>query len=152
MECVVGCGGYGCVAGSGAVDFDEFMMMMGQLQNVPPEFVSWWLVIALALLGAAATGVTLWSNLRQRPPHEAPTRREFDGLVAQITDVERTLPLMERRIMATIGDERGIARTANGKLHARIDKVIEQLAHIAGVQSQQNETLRLLLEKQTNQK
>lgn len=90
--------------------------ILSQLHTVPSEFFLYWVIVALVGLGVIVALVTVWSNVRQRPPHESPTRREFDDLKGKVTHIENTLPEMERRIL-------GGVRDASKELSAKMEKV-----------------------------
>ena len=77
-------------------------MILAQLDKVPADFWLLWCLAAFAAMGVAVMLVTLWSNLKQRPPHETPTRREFDSLAAKVEHIEASLPTMERRILEAV--------------------------------------------------
>jgi len=75
------------------------MILFSQLNNVPGDFVRDAVILGLVALSAVGTAVAMWSNLRQKPPHESPTRREFDELKQKVGDIEHNLAPMERRIL-----------------------------------------------------
>lgn len=76
--------------------------ILSQIHTVPSEIVLWMVIGLLTLLGVAVALITIWSNVRQRPPHETPTRREFEDLKGKVSQIEASLPPMERRILAAV--------------------------------------------------
>lgn len=90
------------------------MSSLSQLHTVPSEFVLWSLIVLISLLGVTVAVVTLWSNLRQRPPHETPSRREFDELKVKVSQIEASLPPMEHRILAAV-------ERATSKIETRLE-------------------------------
>lgn len=90
-------------------------ILLSQLHTVPSDFFLWWVIVFIVGLGVFATVVTVWSNFRQRPPHETPTRREFDELKSKVVQIELSLPPMEHRILAAVD------RTGS-KIEARLEK------------------------------
>lgn len=94
------------------------MTMLSQLNNVPPDFFLYWAIIAMFVVGGIGALVSIWSNLRQRPPHETPTRREFDSLAGKVAHIESSLPHMERRILEAVN-------SGSEKLAGKIEKLAE---------------------------
>lgn len=78
------------------------LIHLANLSNVPPDFLLWTVLIGLAALGTVVGVVSIWSMLRSRPPHEAPTRREFDTLSTRVQHIELSIPQMERRILDAV--------------------------------------------------
>jgi hypothetical protein len=89
---------------------------LAQLHTVPSDFFLWWVIVFIVVLGVFATVVTVWSNLRQRPPHEIPTRREFDELKNKVSHIESSLQPMEWRIVAAF-------RETSKELEEKIEKL-----------------------------
>lgn len=77
-------------------------LSQSEIQSVDPAFLSNFTLALLSLLGVVVAVVTIWSLTRLRPPHETPTRREFDNLTGKVDHLEGRLAPMEQRILATI--------------------------------------------------
>lgn len=90
--------------------------ILSQIHTVPSEIVLWMVIGLLTLLGVIVAAVSVWSNVRQRPPHEAPTRREFDDLKEKVSHIEGALPDMERRILAAVS-------ASGDKISAKVEEV-----------------------------
>jgi hypothetical protein len=67
-------------------------------------------------LGVLVAAVTVWNALRARPPHETPTRREFDSLAIKVSHIEASLPNMERRILSAV-------EASADKVSAKVDSI-----------------------------
>lgn len=119
--------------------------ILSQLDKVEPGFLSQAAILALVALGAAVAAVTLWNAVRSRPPHETPTRREFDCLATKVDHIETSLPNMERRILDGVRAEakeltaklEELAKTDHEergeiwkKLHAGNEKLCERVARL----------------------
>lgn len=75
------------------------LFLIAQLDKVPSDLVQYNGILALVALGVVTALVTIWSNVRNKPPHETPTRREFDDLKGKVGHIELSLAPMERRIL-----------------------------------------------------
>lgn len=65
---------------------------------------------------------------------------------AELSDLKRDMDGRLAKIENTLSEERSIARTANGNLHARIDKSTEALAEVKGEIRQIGDNVSRLLE------
>lgn len=73
--------------------------LLSQLDKVDPQLLSSNAIITLVVIGAVVGLITIWNGVRNRPPHESPTRREFDDLKVKVGHIELSLAPMERRIL-----------------------------------------------------
>lgn len=79
-------------------------MLFSQINDVPSDFLKSAAILFLVGLSVVVGIVAVWANIRQKPPHESPTRREFDDLKQKVGDIEHNLAPMERRILDGVKD------------------------------------------------
>jgi len=122
-----------------------YMISASPLESIDPIFLTNFTLVSLTVLGAGVAIASLWSVFRLRPPHETPTRREFDSLAKKVDHIESTLDPMERRILAAVSlsgkeitaqirsvaadDHEGRTRIWE-KLHAENNKIVGRMATI----------------------
>jgi|GEM_PF-2921517 len=94
------------------------MIILSQLNSVDPVFLSNSILVLFGVCGFVVALLTIWNHVRMKPPHETPTRREFDALQVKVSHIESTLPEMERRIISGV-------REASKDLSDRIDHLAE---------------------------
>lgn len=115
------------------------ILILSQLDKVDPQLLSSNAIIALVAIGALVGLVTIWNGVRSRPPHESPTRREFDDLKGKVGHIELSLAPMERRILdgvKEIGHDltkkiEGLGEheyTARGELWDKVNRTAERVA------------------------
>ena len=115
------------------------IIAQARITDLSQGFLSDAVILALLALGVLVALVTVWNGIRSRPPHEAPTRREFDDLKKQVGDIESDLAPMERRILdgvKEIGKELSAKiehlgeheYTARGELWEKLNAPAERVA------------------------
>lgn len=115
------------------------ILILAQLDKVPSDLVQNNGILALVALGVVTALVTIWSNVRQKPPHESPTRREFDDLKGKVGHIELSLAPMERRILEGVKESgHDLAKkiehlgeheyTARGELWEKLNATAERIA------------------------
>lgn len=116
-------------------------LLIAQLDKVESGLLSQSGLLFLVALNVVASSVGIWNGIRLRPPHEAPTRREFDELKGKVEKLEGDVPPMERRLldaMERMSDRlakkidklEGDSHAANQEIFKRLnenDKVIARL-------------------------
>ncbi|HRQ88174.1 MAG TPA: hypothetical protein PLA50_05215 [Bacteroidia bacterium] len=91
---------------------------LAQIDKVDPAFLSNSILMLFGIVGLIVGALTIWNAVRLRPPHETPTRREFDALREQVQHIAADLRPMERRILDAV-------EKSTGKLSDEIQKVAE---------------------------
>jgi hypothetical protein len=112
------------------------------------------------IIGAVASAIALVIGKRQGRQEVVESRTvEIEGqplafrheeplaTVKALDDLRRDVDSRLGRIEEELGEQRATARNANGNLHARIDKVSENLSGVKGSLDEVNKNVRLLLER-----
>lgn len=111
------------------------------------EQLGTWIAILFFVVGGGL-GIKRLSQ-KPIPPKDPQTTQEVspnatrDELNIVKTDLTERLDKIEEELES----QRNVAREAQGKVHARIDKVAESLSEVKGELHQMNLNLRLLLER-----
>jgi len=124
------------------------------LAAVPPDdMISGKLMIGL--IGAIFTGLgglglgKKWSDSKKIKVEPSPLGVELVETLAtkgELEALEERLSAELQKIEAALSKERDIARTANGKIHGRIDTSTEAIAAVRGELSQINANINRLLD------
>lgn len=117
--------------------------LIAQLDKVDPSFARDWIITFAALFGLFWMVWNFVQSAKKKPPLQAVVSpdplqvQEVEKLAtkAELDSVARTLESDIAEIHDVIGEERKIARTANGNLHKRIDELVETLAETKGLLS-----------------
>lgn len=121
-----------------------------------------WLIGVLGALSTAAVAVIGKLKLDQAKRERTSTRIENLPITVSLVETLATkeeMASLEARLVAEIkklegslGKERDVARTANGNLHARIDKTSDNLSLMRGEIGQMNANLNRLIDLAMNPK
>jgi predicted sugar kinase len=117
------------------------LLIIAQLDKLPENYLVWWLIAfgGLALIVQTVMNVTD----RFRPKKATSTMLSPDPL--QVQEVEKLATKAELEMMSghlrkdieglrrSIDDEKRTNFQENGKLHARVDEVVETLAETKGL-------------------
>lgn len=136
-------------------------MMMQTLAEVAadPMISGKWLLDVIPVIAAAVVLILGRNHLKaQGAKEERATRTTIDGqpigveLVEtlatkqEMRELEGRLVMEIKKLESVISSERSVARTANGNLHARIDKTAEGLAAATATMTQLNAGLNRVLD------
>lgn len=103
-------------------------------------------VAVAAAVKAFRNGEAKGKGLRVEPQ---PLAVEISSTLAtkkELEDLEGRIVAELKKLESALSNERSVARTANGNLHARIDKTTESLAEVRGELSQINANLNRLVD------
>ncbi len=78
------------------------LLTLSQLNTISDGFLKDSAIVGMFLLGILVAGVTVYNGVRLRPPHETPTRREFDELKGKVSRLDAMLPTMKDEILRSI--------------------------------------------------
>lgn len=114
---------------------------IAQLDKVEPGFIKDWIFVFGGLFGLFWM---VWSFVKSTKK-PGPTNTVLSPDPLQVQEVEKLATKAEldavakdlecdiEKLRQEIGDERKVARTANGNLHKRIDELVETLAETKGL-------------------
>ena len=107
-------------------------------------------VAVIIALGGAALALQRLGIIRTRsaaPPAQAPAGDASDDLTTRVTDLETRVAVIEERTRKNEEKLEGI-----GKLHMRIDGVVETTSRIEGELTQMHRTLHTMLKHMLGEK
>lgn len=115
---------------------------------IPGTWVTGFIVAVLGVIGGWVTkGKIARTSVEPNPlPVEVV---ESLATKEEMRELEGRLVSEIRKLENALGKERDVARTANGNLHARIDRTSEAIAGVTGQLSQMNSNLDRLLDLAT---
>lgn len=77
-------------------------LTLSQINTISDGFLKDSAILVITGLGILVAGVTVYNGVRLRPPHETPTRREFDELKGKVNKLDAMLPTMKDEILRSI--------------------------------------------------
>jgi len=110
------------------------------------------LAIIIAIMGAVLLAINLWKALAGKKPVNkidplplpVNITRDF-ATKEEVKDVEQGLCRRVEQVVEMIESDRKANRESIGKVHSRIDKLVENTAEIKGEMKQFNQNVELLL-------
>lgn len=115
-----------------------YILAQARLPEVVPDFLTSWLGVAFLFLGLVVLILKVWEMLRPKLPWSLPKpleTKEVDRLATrlELNEMGARLEADINEVRRSLDTKEAVARTENGKLHKRVDEVVETLAETKGL-------------------